>query len=261
MKTIGFLLATILLASAPLCAAESPLGHWPLKNGSGQTVKESVASHKAFLGAASSADDQDPKWESGRLVFDGENDCVTVGEGNDFTLSDRGTLSGWVKLDKAFAKEGAVIIKPSNWYFVVDAQRHLQFIYYHTDIFSEMRTCAYLPGKTTLPAAQWVHVAVSFGGRAIRFYVNGQLDSSRLFEDEILVYTPRRVRIGCEAKDARPFKGAIAGVTIYDRTLDVPEIVAHMKRTDPRSENERGPGGIRVGGDGAPPPDTSGIQW
>ena len=260
MTTTRSLLAVIFLTGAPLCASEPPLAHWPLKDGSGQTVKESVASHKAFLGASPDADEQDPKWVNGRLVFDGKNDCVTVGDGDDFTLTDKGTLAGWVKLDKAFEQEGTIIIKPSNWYFVVDAQRHPQFIYYHTDIFSGMRTCSYVPGKTPLPSGEWIHLAATFGGRALTFYVNGQIDSSRLFEDEVLVYTPRPVRIGCEAKDGRPFKGAIAAVSVYDRPLDPREIVAHMKRTDPRSEDERGPGAVRVGGD-APPPDTSGIQW
>ena len=234
MRKLAFLSAVILAFNVALPAAEDPVGHWPLKDGAGQTVKESVNSHKAFLGAGPGVDDQDPNWVDGRLVFDGVNDCVTVGDGADFVLTDKGTLAGWVKVDKAFAKEGAIVIKPSNWYFVVGAQRRLQFIYYHTDVFSGMRTCAYLPAKTHLPCDQWLHVALTFGGRAIRFYVNGALDSSALFEDEILVATPRPVRIGCEAKDARPFKGAIAAVSIYDRVLDPREITEHMKKTDPR---------------------------
>ena len=261
MRLLAVLWVAVLVSVGPLHAGEGPVGHWPLKDGSGQTVKESVSSHKAFLGAGAGADEQDPKWVNGRLVFDGKNDCVTVGDGDDFTLTDKGTLAGWVKLDKAFEQEGTIIIKPSNWYFVVSAQRRPQFIYYHTDVFSDMRTCAYLPGRTHLPADQWIHLAAAFGGRAVTFYVNGKIDSSVLFEDEVLVATPRPVRIGCEAKDGRPFKGSIAGVSIYDRTLNAREVVAHMERTDPRTEDERGPGSVRLGGDDQPPPDASGIQW
>ena len=261
MRTLCATLALAVASGHSLPAADAPLGHWPLRDGSGQTVRESVRSHKAFLGVSSDADGQDPKWVNGRLVFDGVNDCVTVGAGADFVLTEKGTLAGWVKLDEAFGVEGSVVIKPSNWYFVINAARQPQFIYYTIDVFSGLRTCIYLPGRAHLPSDRWLHVAVTFGARAIRHYVNGRLDSSRLFEDEVLVATPRDVRIGCEATEWRPFKGSIAGVSIYDRTLAAHEVAEHMRRTDPRTEAER-LGAVEVQSrTGEQPGDTSGIQW
>jgi len=262
MKTLVLVLATVLGAGDAPDDAGKPLGHWPLQDGAGQAVKESVKAHKAVLGAGKDADEQDPKWVAGRLVFDGKDDCVTVGDGEDFVLTDKGTLAGWVKLDKTFKEEGSVVIKPSNWYFVISTARQPQFIYYNTEVFSGLRMCNYMPGRTHLPTDQWLHVAVTFGGRAIRFYINGKPDSSRLFEDEILVATPRPVRIGCEAEGGRPFKGSLAGVSIYNRTLGAREINQHMKRTDPRTDAERdGADDVQISADTSGDANRSGIQW
>ena len=260
MRTIVLVLATLLAGGESTRPALKPLGHWPLRKDTGQPVTEAIKAHKAFLGANPTADKQDPTWADGALVFDGKDDCVTVGDGADFVLTDKGTLAGWVKLDTKYSKEGAVIIKPSNWYFVINSARQPQFIYYTKDVFSGMRMCIYMPGRTHLRTDRWIHVAVSFGGRAIRFYVNGRLDSSRLFEDDVLVATPRPVRIGCEAQGGRPLKGAIAGVSIYNRVLTAYQIAGQMGRTDPRTESERANAAAPVGA-AAERRDASGIQW
>gem|GEM_PF-7105845 len=263
MKRTGLRSAlTAVLTAVVADAVAETKAYWPLTEGAGASVTETVSGRQSFLGSAAGPDDRDPAWIDGRLCFDGANDCVQVGSGEDFCLREQGTLAAWVKPAPDWDGEGAVLIKPSNWYFVLGHQNRPTLIYYFTDVFSGMRTLTYLRAERVVPAGTWSHVAISFGSRGARFYVNGMPAGVLLFEDEVLVATPRPVRIGCEGENGRPFAGMLAAVTVIDQAWKPDTIVAHMRRTDPRTRSEQNetPAATTTS-PASPPANASGILW
>ncbi|MFH0964766.1 MAG: LamG domain-containing protein [Planctomycetota bacterium] len=242
--------------AATVWAGEGPIGRWMLRGDSGQEVKEEVSSRKAWLGESPNADDQDPQWSGGFLVFDGKNDCVTVGSGDDFILTTAGTISAWVRPDEKHDKESAILIRPSNWYFVLSKDFRVSFLYYLLEPFSGERITTAVYSERAVRPGAWTHVAVTFSEHWAEFYINGMLDASRMFEEEILVARERPVRIGCEAKDARAFTGTIQGVSIYDRALKAEEIANEMQATAPMQGL-----GQRGGEERKEGRDQSGIVW
>lgn len=259
MRTVLPFALVAALAGALVGTAAAANGHWPLNEGAGQVVTNTLGGPPAALGNSPGPDDQDPTWIDGRLRFDGTNDCVQVGGGADFTLREQGTLAAWIKPDPNWNGEGAILIKPSNWYFVLGQQQQPAFIYYFVDVFSGMRLHTYLYAERAVPAGVWSHVAVSIGDRAARFYVNGTPAGVQLFEDEVLVTTPRPVRIGCEGETARAFAGCLAGVSVSETKLNRAAILAHMQRTGPRPTEEQGPAHDAPAA--VPAADSSGILW
>ena len=255
-------LACVTWCAAGAAAEKGLLGQWRLTDGAGQEVRESVRSHPAWLGTASGPDDQDPAWADGVLVFDGKNDCVTLGAGDDFTLTDAGTLAAWVRMDKMQDREAAIVIKPASWYLVLDKDpSYLRFLYYLMAPFSAERIYTAAHSDSPVPAdGRWVHVAVAFGRDAVRFYLNGYPDGIALFEGPVLT-SPRNVTVGCEGASWRPFIGSIAGVSIYDRALTQEEIQQELTETAPKGALA-GPGLTRPKNKGqAPPADKSGVIW
>ena len=82
-------------------------------------------------------------------------------------------------------------------------------------------------GKTRMPANQWVHVAGTFDGKAIRVFVNGRLDGANEIKQ---AYTPSPIplRIGHAAyalEKKRKFDGQIDDVMIWDRALSEEQLL------------------------------------
>ena len=248
-----------MLCAAGFAASKEPVGRWLLDEGSGQTVKDAAKEHPAYLGARPEAEDQDPKWVDGVLTFDGKNDCVTFGSGEDFTLTTSGTVAAWVRPRALPEYEGAIAVKPSNWYLVLNRDGRPRFLYYFVEPFSGKRIYTGVDGDPVVPLDEWTHVAVTFGKGAVRFYVNGYPAGAKIFEGEIAP-NPRAVTAGCEGADMRPFAGSIAGVSVYDRALSPEEIRKELGETAPKAARA-GAGLARPQGKGSAPANKSGIKW
>lgn len=82
---------------------------------------------------------------------------------------------------------------------------------------------------TGITASTWSHVAFSYNGSVMSFYVNGVLDSTKTFTLDTTAVTGSTARstIGVRPDDGRAtayFGGRIAGYTVYNRALTAAEI-------------------------------------
>src|SRR5262249_28017163 len=79
----------------------------------------------------------------------------------------------------------------------------------------------------TVNDGQFHHVAVSYDGTHVTFYIDGQLDSVHTFSSPILIGNPTDdMRIGADTNPtvARPFVGIIDELGIWNRQLSTGDI-------------------------------------
>jgi concanavalin A-like lectin/glucanase superfamily protein len=86
-------------------------------------------------------------------------------------------------------------------------------------------TIAY--GPTALTAGTWTHLATTYDGRVLRFYVNGIQVSSQPSTGDI-VTNSYPVQIGGDPIWGAFFAGIVDEVRIYNRALSQAEILTDM---------------------------------
>jgi hypothetical protein len=85
-------------------------------------------------------------------------------------------------------------------------------------------------GTAALPLNTWTHVAMTYGGGAVRFYVNGALVGTRAHTGAMPA-TAGALEIGGNTIWGEWFAGLIDEVRIYNRPLTQAEIQAGMAQT------------------------------
>lgn len=80
---------------------------------------------------------------------------------------------------------------------------------------------------STLPAGQWSHLAVTFDGSTVRFYLNGNLVSSPSLAGS-LTARGNYFRMGADATPAQYFNGSLDDVRIYKRTLTQSQVQSDL---------------------------------
>jgi hypothetical protein len=70
---------------------------------------------------------------------------------------------------------------------------------------------------STIPTSVWTHVAMTYDGRHMRLYVNGQLVDTELSDAPIPNTGP--LRIGCSQEHETGFDGKIDEVRVYERVV------------------------------------------
>ncbi len=203
-------------------------GHWPMDEGSGQTVyDQSGNGNDATRGSSSGSDSNDPTWvwdsDIGQNVldFDG-NDYVDMGA--TFPSFSQMTVSAWVKLDSYGAEQTIISAgydgSESQWTMKVsDAAGHVSFHRYDSGFYGAETT-------STLTTGEWTHIAGTYDGSNWQIYVNGHLEAT--FADSGgITGTSQHVYIGAIASplgDIQNFDGRIRDVRVFERTLDEDEI-------------------------------------
>ena len=158
------------------------------------------------------------------LSFDGNADWVTVADANDLDLTTSMTLEAWVyptttnnvwravvakeRARPGLRDDGAVVI-PGRPYAVISTTGE-----------------QLAQGPTTLPANTWAHMAATYDGSALRFYINGALVTTKAAIGSITT-TNLPLHIGGDALNEW-FNGRIDDVRIYNRTLTQAEIKADL---------------------------------
>ena len=74
---------------------------------------------------------------------------------------------------------------------------------------------------------QWSHLAVVFGGGQARFYVNGQLVTTKPVAASITA-RGNLLRLGADANTQQFYKGAMDDLRVYNRALTALEVQADM---------------------------------
>ncbi len=87
---------------------------------------------------------------------------------------------------------------------------------------------ASVDGAAALPEGRWVHVAATFDGASVAFFVNGQLDRAVALGDDNLPSTNRELVIGADAAVGAFFPGGIDHVRLWSVARSEAEIRDHM---------------------------------
>jgi LruC domain-containing protein len=94
---------------------------------------------------------------------------------------------------------------------------------------------------------QWYHLAMTYDGQQLKFYVNGQLSNSKAVTG-LLYVNSRDLAIGSDDGTQKFFKGSIDECKFFNRALDQTEIQANFSQTGNLPDHD---------GDGIPDADDS----
>ena len=158
-----------------------------------------------------------PSWPStfgGGLTFDGTNDYGTAGSGLDITGNL--TVAAWVRPTTSFANQGNIISKSGNQGYRMRFQTDGTF-------------WMYANGNTiTSPSAytvnNWFYTVGVFSSSGLRMYINGSLVQSNgtAFSPS---YSAGNFFIAGLTSTQELFRGRIANLSVYNRSLDATEIL------------------------------------
>ena len=163
----------------------------------------------------------------GSLTFDGANDYVSIADSASLDLTTGMTVEAWVYQTKT-----------SGWNTVLLKENGGDLAYGVYSRNTANRPSAWIrgagqttstsaAGTTALTRNAWRHLAATFDGTTLRFYVDGVQVGSQPFSGSIAVSTGP-LKLGGNAVWGEYFGGRIDDVRIYNRALTVQQIQADM---------------------------------
>jgi PKD repeat protein len=164
----------------------------------------------------------------GALSFNGTSSMVTVPGSTSLNLSKGMTLEAWVNASSL-----------SDWRSVLLKERTngLSYSLYATDPYnSPSGPSAFIntggsdqsaASSTALATNTWTHLAATYDGSTLRFYVNGTLKASQKVSGS-LVTSSGALRIGGNTVWGEYFKGSIDDVRVYNQALTQSAIQSDM---------------------------------
>jgi hypothetical protein len=200
--------------------ARPPVAAYSFEAGEGELAEDVAGNHDGTLVG--------PAWfDNGKygsaLRFDGIDDLVTVPDANDLDLTDEFTLEAWVRPDEA-NKWSAVITKERgkgavSYQMHAEGEKSAPVGY----VANSSGTYGVTAGTTPIAPRVWSHLAMTYDGAKLRFYIDGVLKATATGADPGV--SADQLLIGGNLswpEDA--FKGLIDEIRIYDRALDEGEI-------------------------------------
>lgn len=162
---------------------------------------------------------------SGAIEFDGIDDYISINNSSTLSLSNAITISTWLYLNSA-PTEMRVIdkcpVSSSNGYLLDIGQGIGQ-----TKVRFIGNGQNYLSNSNYIQQGVWTHIATTFDGQYVKFYINGQLDATYQ-SNGTLSNVSNPVLIGISQNqtncNCNRFKGKIDDVKIYNRALSGNEI-------------------------------------
>ena len=160
------------------------------------------------------------------LSFDGVNDIVTVADANSLDLTTGMTLEAWVR-PSALSGWRTVLLKEQTSGLVYglysngDNNRPSGHVYTNVELDAR--------GTAAVAANVWTHLATTYDGTTLRFYVNGTQVGTKAVTGAILTSTGA-MRVGGNNIWGEWFSGLIDEVRVYRRALTATEVQADMNR-------------------------------
>jgi PKD repeat protein len=190
------------------------------EEGSGGTVAD--ASGNNNTGTITSA-----AWTSSgkfgkALSFNGSSAMVTVNDANSLDLTSGMTLEAWVQPSATASTWKDVIFKATDIYYLMG------FTPQGTPDMGGTFASANVYGASALPVNTWTHLAATYDGAIMSFYVNGVLASSRAQTGAIAASTGALSIGGDSISSGQFWAGLIDEVRIYNRALSGIEIQDDM---------------------------------
>ena len=202
-----------------------------------------VAAYSFDQGAGTTAADNSGNGNTGTLVngatwsttakfgaaasFDGTNDRIDVADSNSLDLTSGMTLEAWVR-PTANSSYRTVVLK--------EVSGELAYSLYAADSDHGARPSGwnrsanvsrYADGTGALPLNSYSHIAVTYNGSSLVFYVNGVVTKTTAASGNIQTST-MALRIGGNSIWGEYFQGQIDELRVYNRALSQSEIQTDM---------------------------------
>ena len=190
-------------ADIPFSLPENLIDVWRFDEGTGNIATNSIGAHDGEIFGS--------KWNFGvygdALEFDGVDDVVVVKDYPTFEITENMTFMAWFQPTDTLTNR-AFIVKHDSFYVSFGEQNQLKFGVQPQDVSVE---------STDNIRSRWYHFAVTFDGKTMRIYINGQLNSE-LQNDVSIAPSEADLVIG------QGFSGSIDEVRIYNKALSEDEI-------------------------------------
>jgi len=233
-----------LLAASPQLHAQVDLskdlvGHWPLNEGAGNTVANTITKDNKISITGQSKWIDGPSGKS--LYFNGSDTAVNLGNPTGLNFDGHITLAAWIKPDtfkgmRSILSHGPYIT-PAKKYQVMLRTRNNRL---QAGAWNGTENQASAP----VPRAgqQWMHLVGVFDGQQWNLYVDGNLKST--FPTSVGSMTTESDWFIGRSKIApgRYFQGGICEVRIYKRALSAKDVAAlHQLRGKTTGTPQAGP--------------------
>jgi hypothetical protein len=164
------------------------------------------------------------------LSFDGVNDWVTIAHAAELSLTTGMTLEAWVY---PTANGGGawreVLIKEQtgDQLYNLYSNNEVNVPAFQAYAAAQPATVQRVPGPSELPVNSWTHLAGTYDGTTMRFYVDGVQVGTKAVSGNLLTSTGA-VRIGGNSVWGEFFQGRIDEVRIFNVARTAAQIAADM---------------------------------
>ena len=157
--------------------------------------------------------------------FDGVDDYVNSGSGDNLNISEQITMDAWIKFSQKPTED--------DWYNIVSKGKYEMYVYTNNSNvtilgayfwINENEVDLYDQSTIEINPNEWTHVAVTYDGTNINAYVNGQLDFTYNAPGAIDRSQLDDFQIAREVNSDHYFNGLIDEVEVFNRALSQPEI-------------------------------------
>ena len=221
LKFKFFMLLTILtllvlcFSSVALSQTAKLIARWPLDEGSGDTIKDVVGGFNGkFVGGKLSW--VDAKFGKG-LEFPGKNIHVAVKKDPALELESSVTLAVWVNFTLAGGREDIVSYDDS---YAIMSEGGIFKAFIHQGNWPMAN------GKTAIETEEWYCAAMTYDGKNINLYLNGELDGTMAAPGAI-AYQNTELWFGAAPADpgqAWYLNGILDEVEIWNKAMTEDEI-------------------------------------
>ena len=175
-------------------------------------------------------------WVDGKLgkalSFDGVDDYVEVLDSASLDITDKITIEAWIKPNHIQSTDYPTIfskhigISPGAQYQMGLGKNGIG---YKIRFCSEPSVGDPCPvGNADIELSEWNHLAITFDGNKVRYYLDGIIDTEFNMDGPLPHYTAN-IAIGAAPHKRWYFKGIIDEVRIYNRALSEEEIKEHYE--------------------------------
>ncbi len=206
---------------------EGLIAHFPLAEPSGAQTYETVSGD--FANFVTTYDPPVAYWSEPGVRFypDFLEYFQSASSSTGNRITNTLTLAAWINVN-GFNEWGGIVTKGTSkapYALTTTAAGRIRFA---ANVFAPAggNGSGTWDSNAVLASNQWVHVAVSYDGVALRFYINGALDSTH---NAALTFgsSHEPLTIGADLPGAAEyFDGTIRDVRVYDRSLDANHIAA-----------------------------------
>lgn len=171
----------------------------------------------------------------GSLVFDGVNHGISIPHNSIIDIRNQITMECLFYLNTftaggPYTDRTTLIIKSYSYYMTIGLSGKIDTYFYGTGGSN------YFSSNSSVNLNQWNHVAVTFNGSTINWYINGIIDKSL---SQIGTITPQRNGDLCIGREVfenygRAMNGNISNIKLYNRALSPQEIKQNFNSTKGR---------------------------